>query len=96
MEKTIKPIDAWTLKLIVLETKDAYSFNRYGETAWTESAKNLHNLGYSNKKIVEILRSKIMRWAADCYANQDSENNDVCDGMEVVKYHNQYGKIVIR
>lgn len=44
---------------------DAYSYDRYGEEAWRESARALLDAGYTKDQTREILRSKVMRWAAD-------------------------------
>jgi hypothetical protein len=44
-------------------TQDAYSVDRY--RSWLACAKLLHGRGYTEREIETIMRSKIMRWAAD-------------------------------
>ena len=45
---------------------DAYSWDRYA--SWTACAAECLALGFSEAETEEILRSKYMRWAGDCYA----------------------------
>lgn len=46
-------------------TKDAYSFSRYGKAQWLACATLLAARGYSYEQADAVLRSKIMRYAAD-------------------------------
>lgn len=49
---------------VATRTEDAYSFDRY--KSWSACAIVLQNLGYNSLETEAILRSKHMRWAADC------------------------------
>lgn len=61
---------------LALITEDAYSYNRYGSIQWTLCAQFLLDTLYLSKKDAEIvLRSKVMRWAADEYADSDREKD---------------------
>jgi hypothetical protein len=79
------------IESIVQETKEAYSFERYGLDAWIQSIKNLYALGHTKKMIVKILYHKVMRWAADSFA-EVKMGVEQCDGNEILKYYNQYAK----
>lgn len=50
---------------ITKNTRDAYSFERYGENAWFKCARFLLAEGYTVEAVIEVLRSKHMRWAGD-------------------------------
>ena len=57
---------------ITKNTRDAYSFDRYGEKHWFKVARFLIAEGYTIEAVIEILRSKHMRWAADRNKNGQS------------------------
>ncbi len=46
-------------------TSDAYSFDRYRDRGWLACIRLLVRLGYDDRQIEAILRSKWMRWASD-------------------------------
>lgn len=46
-------------------TNTAYSFDRYSEKEWFQIARFLLTEGYNFLMVVEILKSKFMRWGAD-------------------------------
>jgi len=46
-------------------TSDAYSFDRYGEETWRRAISRFLNLGFTEREIEAIMRSKWTRWAAD-------------------------------
>jgi hypothetical protein len=50
---------------IINDTRDAYSFDRYGVREWTRCIKMLAKRGYKPIEIEEIMRSKWTRWAGD-------------------------------
>lgn len=50
---------------ITKNTQDAYSFHRYGENAWFKCARFMLAEGYTVEAVIEVLRSKHMRWAGD-------------------------------
>lgn len=52
-------------KEVAEKTKDAYSFDRYGKTAWLECAILFESWGLTAEEIEEQLRHKTMRWTAD-------------------------------
>ncbi len=54
-----------TPEQIAESTQDAYSFDRYGESAWLACCKMLSQRGYTDKQIEAIMRSKWMRWCGD-------------------------------
>jgi hypothetical protein len=56
---------------IAYETLDAYSAGRYGNREWVNCAAYLQNLGLSDADVETVLRSKVMRWAADQCENGD-------------------------
>jgi hypothetical protein len=51
-------------KAMAEKTKDAYSFDRYGERCWLASVKFLLT-HFAANQVEWILRSKHMRWAGD-------------------------------
>lgn len=57
-------------------TRDAYSYDRYGETEWRRCADYLAELGLTAREIESVLRSKVMRWAADNAAHEDATKGD--------------------
>ena len=80
------------------ETTEGYSFSRYGEDAWRKSIEYLVSLGLKKKQVVEIMLSKLMRWAGDSFAPCEfDENGDVVEkwgnfnGDEIAKYNEKYG-----
>ena len=50
---------------LAANTKDAYSFPRYGKAQWLACCALLAGRGYNVQEADAILRSKIMRYAAD-------------------------------
>jgi hypothetical protein len=60
----VAKIDA-VARALAIKTADAYSFNRYKN--WVSLIKFLLKHGYSKRQSKEIVRSKLMRWAADGY-----------------------------
>jgi hypothetical protein len=56
---------------ITYETLDSYSANRYGNREWVNCAAYLQGLGLSDADVETVLRSKVMRWAADDCNNSD-------------------------
>ena len=83
-------------------TRDAYSFDHYGEEAWL-NAINLLSLIYNEAEVEWILFSKYMRWAADRFGkwvpdepeDEDSDQHMVLDGEEIIKYTAYNGGITI-
>lgn len=75
-------------------TRDAYSFNRYGEEAWMNAIRLLAPL-YTEDDVEWILRSKYMRWAADRFGDwsgdPDGDSTKCLDGSEIIKYHDLIG-----
>lgn len=64
-------------------TKDAYSFPRYGKTQWLACSAFLAARGYSIEQADAILRSKIMRYAADNAARYNRATvNDLADCLD--------------
>jgi hypothetical protein len=69
-------------KALAEKTSDAYSADRYGKRSWLANTKYL--LAHFTEVQVEwILRSKNMRWAADC--NETRSNSIPKNTME--KWH---------
>ncbi len=58
-------------KVLFVETQDAYSFDRYGEKSWMANIKFLLTK-FTSAQVVWVLRSKHMRWAADCYETRSN------------------------
>jgi hypothetical protein len=58
-------------RVLAGETLDAYSANRY--RSWTACARFLLEEGWSEKQAEAILRSKVMRWAADRSASETAD-----------------------
>ena len=56
---------------IAFETRDAYSASRYGNREWVNCAAYLQGLGLTDDDVETVLRSKVMRWAADQCDNGD-------------------------
>lgn len=55
-----------TAREIASRTEDAYSFGIYSRREWLRITRFLlHEEGYSDIDVEEILRSKHMRWASD-------------------------------
>jgi hypothetical protein len=86
---------------LIIETRDAYSFDRFGQDAWRKSIENLSRLNYTYNQIKVILESKYMRWAGDEFAptTKDKDGYEIEDwgnftGEEIAlfheKHHNQY------
>ena len=50
---------------VAQSTRDAYSFDRYGEKAWTACAILFESWEMDAEMIEETLRHKIMRWTMD-------------------------------
>ena len=83
-------------------TRDAYSFDRYGEEAWL-NAISLLSLIYNEAEVEWILYSKYMRWAADrfgTWSGDVDENGEdighmILDGEEIIKYTAYNGGITI-
>lgn len=78
------------------QTRDAYSFDRYGEEAWRTAIVNLYAMGYNDEQVEWVLRSKYMRWAADHFASrincdEEGDCDEVCDGSEIVLYRHKWG-----
>lgn len=76
------------MQLILEETQNAYSRERYGEAAWKKSIENLHSIGYTEEEIAWILNSKYMRWAMD---HAYTGNNYKPTGNEIINYRESYG-----
>jgi hypothetical protein len=53
-----------------ITTCDAYSFTRYGATAWAACYALLFRRGYNSTEAMAIMRSKLSRLAADHALNQ--------------------------
>jgi len=60
----VAKIDAVS-RALAIKTADAYSFDRYKN--WVSLIKFLLNYGLSKRQSKELVRSKLMRWAADRY-----------------------------
>ena len=59
-------------EIIALNTKDSYSFDRYGMENWIQCAQLLIDEDLSQEQAETFLRSKHMRWCADAaYAGGD-------------------------
>ena len=78
------------LKELRISTSDAYSFHRYKRTAWNVAIRSLANFGYNKEQIECILRSKLMRWAADQFANVGPRGGESLSGREVGMYLEKY------
>lgn len=80
-------------------TRDAYSFDRYGATAWANAIRLLDAEGYTEDEIEWILCSKYMRWAADHFGvRSHAELDDVIEtlnGTEIILYGNKWSRIEI-
>lgn len=77
------------LKELRVSTKDAHSFYRYGRTAWNVAIRTLANFGFDKWEIKMILRSKYMRWAADCH-NGLVNGHEHITGREIGMYLEEY------
>ena len=79
------------IEVLSEDTKDAYSYDRYGKEAWNKSIANLSKIGFSAEEIKWVLESKYMRWVADAFQEQN-ENNESKPliGNEIIKYNNRY------
>ena len=79
---------------VVAKTQDAYSYDRYGYVAWRKAIVNLDRWGYTEKQIVEILKHKYMRWAADSFMTvvdlPNGEQVSYCTGDEIIQYAKHY------
>ena len=53
------------IKQIEEATAGSYSWDRYSRTGWTAAIKALLKAGYTAEQVVEVMNSKITRWAAD-------------------------------
>lgn len=53
----------WNAEALAEQTADAYSWDRY--RSWPSCCKLLRARGYTKAEAEVILRSKVMRWAAD-------------------------------
>ena len=76
-------------------TRDAYSFDRYGERAWMNAIRLLAP-SCTEEEVEWILRSKYMRWAADRFGDWSGDPDKIettkcLDGSEIIKYRDQYG-----
>lgn len=60
--------------IILEKTRDSFSFKKYGEKNWVDVIRWLLSEGYNQDEISEILRSKLMRYAAD-KSNKSSDVN---------------------
>lgn len=58
----IAPVE---MAAMLARTANVYSFNRYGLVLWAQSIVTLAENGFTSAEIVEVLRSKHMRWIAD-------------------------------
>jgi hypothetical protein len=56
-------------------TRDAYSFDTYGESGWRGAIAMLVRRGYDDRQIEAILRSKWTRWAGDMSNKPHGRNN---------------------
>lgn len=66
-------------------TADAYSFSRFGLTEWTKAITGLFEMGYDERQVEAIMRSKWTRWAGD---ESDTPNDPVAnDVIAFVKLH---------
>lgn len=50
---------------VATRVSDAYMTGLYGEREWAKVGRWLAGLGFDDRKIETILRSKYMRWASD-------------------------------
>lgn len=69
------------------KTSDAYSYDRYSRSGWRQSIKYLQSLGFDDELVEEVLRSKIMRWAADSAANNRYGRNTSKDLQRYLEYN---------
>ena len=70
---------------------ESYSYSRYGSQAWTVAIENLEVMGYNLQDAEWILRSKLMRWAADAFERVDLYGNTYCIGDEISHYERKFG-----
>lgn len=78
------------IKEVALLTSDAYSFNRYGIKKWMKAIEYLDSEGFSLSQIDYVLRSKLMRWAADSCCEINSRGGEKLNGLEIKKYFEKY------
>lgn len=67
-----------------LSTRDAYSYKRYKATAWRVAIGELDKLGFNEFEIETILRSKLMRWAADEFETVGPRGGARLTGKEII------------
>jgi hypothetical protein len=58
---------------LVEATADAYSFEAYGQHEWLKAIGYLMGMGYDDRQIEAVLRSKWTRWASDAYSTYDGK-----------------------
>jgi hypothetical protein len=73
------PFTTQEIMKIMNDTKEAYSRERYGEYNWAVAVNYLTTcgMGYNVREIIDILKSKYMRWAADCGFIGGDEEGDM-------------------
>lgn len=76
------------VELLMYASGNAYSRSRYGEKAWEHAIVMLLTMGFTTDQVHEILMSKYMRWAADCFSTVERDK-EVLTGEEIVMYHRQ-------
>jgi hypothetical protein len=57
---------------IAWETADAYSADIWGPVMWTEAALMLLHMGFPERLVADILRSKLTRWSRDAYGERST------------------------
>lgn len=80
---TIRP---WKPAEVVARTRDAYSIDRFG--SWLACARLLRDRGYTALEAEVILRSKIMRWAAD-HSQDDGRRYGRATAKDLARYLDQ-------
>ncbi len=63
-------------------TSNAYQYHAYGEDNWRGCIVGLIDRGYSDERIISILRSKHMRWANDARKH----NRKLANARDFFKY----------
>ena len=64
-----------TLNELIEATEASYSWDRYTEAGWKGSIKFLKAQGHTDHQVIELMKSKITRWAADHASKYDGVNS---------------------
>lgn len=78
-------MDNVTVEAVIERTKNAYFLKHYGLTGWRVAIKWLLSQGWTETETVEIMCSKIPRWAADHY-EEDYHRHGRYPGKWIAQY----------